>query len=102
MKLFKDFKTKKQLQEENIRLKARLDFELNRPGIYTVEKNVHRVRAQQLIPDTQRDVPEKYIKESIARHMAEELRPFIEYDFCDAPGGGKIYSGILYVATGRN
>ena len=90
MKIFKNFKTKKQLR------KATLSVPLQ---IHTVERNVHKVKSSFVVPYDQRDIPEDIIKKNIAMNMVEFLQPLIEYDFSDDKHGGKIYYGNLYVAS---
>ena len=87
MKIFKNFKTKKQLREENERLKATLSVPLQ---IHTVERNVQKVKSSFVVPYDQRDIPEDIIKKNIAMNMVEFLQPLIEYDFSDDKHGGKI------------
>lgn len=96
MKIFKNFRTKKQLMEENERLKALLSVP---PQIHTVERNVQKVQSSFVVPYDQRDIPEDIIKNQIARNMIEFLQPLIEYDFADNKNGGKIYYGNLYVTN---
>lgn len=96
MKIFKNYRTKKQLREENERLKTLLSVS---PQIHTVERNVRKVQASCAVPYDQRDVPEDVIKNQIARNMIEFLQPLIEYDFTDDKHGGKIHYGNLYVAS---
>lgn len=103
MKIFKNFQTKKQLQEENARLQeenARLKAMLSIPTqIHTVERNVQKVGASFCVPFEERYIPDEIIKREIARNMIEYLQPLINYDFED-DGRGRIYRGTLYVAIG--
>lgn len=96
MKIFKNYRTKKQLREENERLKAMLYVS---PQIHTVERNVQKVQSSFVVPYDKRDIPEDIIKNQIARNMIEFLQPLIEYDFADDKNGGKIYYGNLYVTN---
>ncbi len=96
MKLFKNFKTKKQLKEENIRLRAMMSIPT---PIHTVERNIEKVQSSFLVPYEERNMPEEFIKRRIAENMIEYLRPLIEYDFTDDENGGKIYKGKLFVAS---
>ena len=96
MKIFKDYRTKKQLREENERLKVMLSVPTQ---IHTVERNVQKVQSSFVVPCSQRDIPEEVIKNQIARNMIEFLQPLIEYDFTDDKHGGKNYYGNLYVAS---
>ena len=88
MKLFRKFKTKRQLREEIAMLKA------IKPQIHTIEKDVEPVRSCVLL---EQDMPAEYAKEMIARQMAEYLQNFIEYDVEDSRIGKKL-TGTLYVA----
>lgn len=96
MIIFKNFRSKKQLKEENERLKAMLSVQTQ---IHTVERNVQKVQSSFDVPCGQRDIPEEVIKNQIARNMIEFLQPLIEYDFTDDKHGRKIYYGNLYVAS---
>ena len=96
MKIFKNYRTKKQLREENERLKAMLSVPTQ---IHTVERNVQKVQSSFVVPCSQRDIPEEVIKNQIARNMIEFLQPLIEYDFTDDKHGGKNYYGNLYAAS---
>ena len=95
MKLFKNFKTKKELREENERLKTILSMPTQ---IHTVERNVQKVQYSFSVPYYERDIPEEIIKRHIAQGMVEFLQPIITYDFKDDGRGGKIFYGNLYVA----
>lgn len=95
MELFKNFQTKKQLREENARLRAMLSMPAQ---IHTVERNVQKVQSSFDVPYEQRHIPEEIIKRQIAKNMLEFLQPLIIWDFEDDGKGGKIYKGSLYVA----
>lgn len=100
----KNYKTKKKLREENIRLKAQIDANLKRPfPVMTVDRNIQKVKFSIEISqmDLERGMPAEYIKKNIVNGIAKYIEPMIEYDFVDIAGyGGKIYTGTLYVATG--
>lgn len=96
MKIFKNFKTKRELREENARLRAILETPLQ---IRTVERNVQKVQSSFTVPYEERDIPEEIVKSKIASNMVENLKPFIEYDFFNDKRGGKIYKGSLYLAN---
>lgn len=99
MKLFKNFKTKKQLRAEIERLQWR-------PPIINVEqREIQKLCASylvdwQLMDMTEDDVSEKYAKKRIAEELLQHIIPFIEYSVEDCPKG-KIYRGILGVAGER-
>ena len=93
MKLFKNFKTKRQLREEIAMLKGMLT-----PTIHTVERDVETVRSCVLLEE---NMPVEFAKEMIARRMADFLKPLIDYDVEDSPTDdslGKKLTGTLYVA----
>lgn len=94
MKIFNNFKTKRQLREENERLK---DMLMNQRPIHTVDRKVETVQSSFAVPMDKSYLPEEIIKEEIARNMLNYLKPLIEYDFCDGENGGKIYTGKLCV-----
>lgn len=95
MKIFKNFKTKRQLREENERLKAMLMIP---QPVRVVERKVEAVRFSFAVPMEHSHLPEEIIKGEIARKMADCIKPLIEYDFSDGENGGKIYTGKLYIA----
>lgn len=95
MKIFKNFKTKRELREENAMLRAALHQPVQ---IHTVERNVQKVACTFTVPYG-KDIPEEIIKGQIAINMVDCLKPFIEYDFFDDEMGSKIYEGSLCVAT---
>lgn len=77
MKLFKNFQTKRQLREENERLKAML----HRPQpIHIVEREVEKVSSCMEITE---NIPTEVIKRQIAKGLIDYLEPFIEWDFED-------------------
>lgn len=98
MKLFKNFQTKRQLREENERLK----FMLNRPQpIRIVERDVQKICSSMEITDIADKIPMEHIKKEIAHKLADCLEPFIEWnieDNSDQHRYGKIVKGSIYVA----
>lgn len=68
MNLFKNFKTKRQLREENAELRGML-YPL-RPQLHTVERDVQKVSHAMICEN---EVPTEYIKEQIAMGMTEYL-----------------------------
>lgn len=98
MKLFKNFKTKKQLREELEIIQMEL-MRKNSEPLRIVKRNVQKVSVKLNVPFEDRNMPEKYIKAEIARGILEQIQPLIEYDFEDDGRGGKNYWGSLYVGT---
>lgn len=98
MKIFKNFKTKKQLRKENERLK----FMLNRPWpINFVEHEVQRVSNCMKLSEYEIKVPIEIIKNEILRRMVDELEPFVEWDIensLEKNSYGKIIRGTVYLA----
>lgn len=98
MKLFKNYKTKRQLREENAELRGML-YPL-RPQLRMVERDVQKISHAMICED---EVPTTYIKEQIARGMIEYLQPLIEWDIEDDTSNlyKKRVRGSLYVAKRR-
>lgn len=97
MKLFKNFKTKKQLRAEIERLKAVHE----RPPIIKEHVEVQKLYASYLADNqpldmVESDVSEKYAKKLVAEEIARLIIPYIEYSAEDCLEG-KIYIGILRV-----
>lgn len=97
MKLFKSFKTKKQLRAEIERLKAVHE----RPPIIKEHVEVQKLYASyladnQLLDMVESDVSEKYVQKRIAEEIVRLIIPYIEYSVEDC-WEGKIYRGILRV-----
>lgn len=97
MKLFKNFKTKKQLREEIERLKAVHE----RSPIIKEHVEAQKLYASyladnQLLDMVESDFSEKYAKKRIAEELIQLIIPFIEYSVEDCREG-KIYRGILRV-----
>jgi len=78
VKLFKNFKTKRQLREKTAELRGRLFYQ--RPQLYTVEREVQKISSAMAFDN---NVPIEYIKEQIAHGMIEFLKPLIEWDIED-------------------
>lgn len=78
MKLFKNFKTKRQLREEIAELRGALFSQS--PKLYTVEREIQKVSSDMVFDN---NVSTEYIKEQIAYGMIEFLKPLIEWNFED-------------------
>lgn len=98
MEFFKNFKTKKQLREENERLK----FMLHKPEpTHFVEREVRKISSYMEISGYEIEVPTEVIKKRILHKMADELEPFVEWDIEDGSDRnhyGKIIKGNVYLA----
>lgn len=97
MKLFKNFKTKKQLRAEIEHLKAVHE----RPPIIKEHVEVQKLYASyladnQLLDMVESDVSEKYVQKRIAEEIVRLIIPYIEYSVEDCREG-KIYRGMLRV-----
>ena len=75
MKIFKNFKTKRQLKEEIAELKGILH--LQKPQIHIIEREVQKVSSDMVFDN---NVPVECIKEQIAHGMVEFLKPLIEWN----------------------
>lgn len=83
MKFFKNFKTKKQLREENERLK----FVLHRPQpINYVEREVQKISSCMELSEYEIEVPIEIIKKRILHNLVDELESFVEWDIEDGVG----------------
>lgn len=98
MKFFKNFKTKRQLREENERLK----FMLHRPKPTNyVEREVQKVSSCMELSRYEIEVPIEVVKKEILHRMADEIEPFVEWDIEDSLDKncyGKIIMGNVYLA----
>lgn len=98
MKFFKNFQTKKQLREENERLKAILNIP---QPIRIVEREVQKISSCIELSNFALAIPTEDIKKQIAHNLATELEPFIEWDIednSDEIRRGKIVRGNVYLA----
>lgn len=92
MKIFKNFKTKKQLREEIAELKGMLH--LKKPQIHITECEVQKVSSDMVFDN---NVPVECIKQHIAHEMVEFLKPLIEWDVEDNktnPFQKRIWGGV--------
>lgn len=78
MKLFKNFKTKRQLEKEIIELKSALH--LQKPQIHTVEHEIQKILSDIVFDNNE---PVELIKEKIAYEMIGFMKPFIEWNVED-------------------
>ena len=96
MKFFKNFKTKKQLREENKRLKM-----LNRPqSISFIEYETYKVSSRMELNNFEMEAPIEIIKKQILHKMADELESFVEWDIEDSLNEnryGKIIRADIYL-----
>lgn len=95
MKLFKNYKTKRQLREENAKLQGMLSP--YRQPFITVERDIQKVSHAMICEN---EIPTEYIKKQIARGIADYLEPIIEWDIEDdiSDPRRKNIRGTLYVA----
>lgn len=98
MKFFKNFQTKRQLREENERLKAIQNIP---QPIHIVEREVQKVSSCMELNDISLEIPIETIKKRISHNLVTELEPFIEWDIEDNSNEhryGKIVRGNIYLA----
>ncbi|MCI8795316.1 MAG: hypothetical protein HFG89_00460 [Dorea sp.] len=103
MKLFKNFKTKKQLREENEKLNDMLRmvrFVNARPTIIT-EKVSEKVKCSVMQSWRDSDVPEEIFRNEIAHNLMKQIKPYIDFQTREEPSGEKVYTGTLYVLRDR-
>ena len=92
LRLFKNYKTKKQLREEIAFLKG-----MQRTPIMQVERNVMKVRSCINIDERNIGIPIEYAKKQIARNLADGLEQFIQYDV-EEFNDGILVTGTLKIA----
>lgn len=78
MKIFKNFKTKRQLKEEIAELKGMLH--LQKPQTHMIEREVQKISSDVVFDN---NVPVECIKEQITHEMVEFLKPLIEWNIED-------------------
>lgn len=103
MKLFKNFKTKKQLREENEKLNDMLRmvrFVNARPTIIT-EKVSEKVKCSVMQSWRDSDVPEEIFRNEIAHNLMKQIKAYIDFQTREEPSGEKVYTGTLYVLRDR-
>ena len=79
LKLFKNFKTKKQLREENAILQARLDMALRPVPHLQVERYFLLKVEAHFLDDGQKEIPEDYIKNELCHNLFEKIKPQIKF-----------------------
>ena len=98
MKLFKNFKTKKQLREEIKRLEAQLIHQhRERPVFPTTQKRIEILRCSTLRRVNEIEVPDRVFENEIAYNLTEQAKPYIDFQTSEEPNGEKVYRGTLYV-----
>lgn len=98
MKFFKNFQTKRQLREENERLKSIL---LRPQPIHFVEREVQKIFSCMELNNLALEIPMEIVKKRILHNIADELEPFVEWDIEDNSDKnyyGKIVKGNVYLA----
>lgn len=93
MKLFKNYKSKKQLREEIAFLKG-----YNQRPIIREEKDLIKVTSRYSIGERETHIPTDIIKREIARGIAREIEPMIKYDIqAGTEPGEKVVIGTICV-----
>lgn len=103
MRIFKNFKTKKQLREENEKLNDMLRmvrFANTRPTIIT-EKVSEKVKRHMIQNLGELDVPREIFEKEIIYNLMEQIKPYIDFQIRKEPSGERIYTGTLYVLRDR-
>ena len=95
MKLFKNFQTKRQLREENAKLKEQIEWITSRPPTIQCERRtVRKIKASHLAECQE---PEECVKDEIAYEILKEIKPYIDYKVFDNGNGEKTYTGTLEI-----
>lgn len=98
MKLFKNFKTKKQLKEEIKRLETQLIHQHKAmPTFPTTRKRVEILHCSTLRRANEIEVPDRVFENEIAYNLMEQAKPYIDFQTSEEPNGEKVYRGTLYV-----
>lgn len=103
MRIFKNFKTKKQLREENEKLNDMLRmvrFVNTRPTIIS-EKISEKVKCSMIQNLGELDVPREIFEKEIIYNLMEQIKPYIDFQTREEPSGEKVYTGTLYVLRDR-
>lgn len=95
MKLFKNFKTKRQLRKEN----ERLYFLLNRPHTVNFARGskIHKISSVVNLSEFEIRVPTEVIKKKILHNIVDEIAPFVKWDIEINPHG-TTFRGDIYLA----
>lgn len=103
MRIFKNFKTKKQLREENEKLNDMLRmvrFIDTRPTIIS-EKVSEKIKCSVMQRWSESDVPEEIFRNEITHNLMKQIKPYIDFQIRKEPSGERIYTGTLYVLRDR-
>lgn len=103
MRIFKNFKTKKQLREENEKLNDMLRmvrFVNTRPTIIS-EKISEKVKCSMIQNLGELDVPIEIFEKEIIYNLMEQIKPYIDFQIRKEPSGERVYTGTLYVLRDR-
>lgn len=103
MKLFKNFKTKKQLREEIEKLNDMLRmtrFVNTRPSIIS-QKVSEEVKCSVMQSWRDSEVSAEIFKNEIVHNLMEQIKPFIDFQERVEPRGEKVYTGVIYVLRDR-
>lgn len=102
-KVFKDYKSKRELREEIVKLNTMLLCNSQVPVIQ-IERDIAIIRRAVTL-DALNSPPIEYIKKECARRMVEEVESLIEWDIEDDPcqsyTGNRILIGRLFISTKR-
>lgn len=95
-KLFRNFKTKKQLREENAILQARLDMVL-RPVPHLQAEQYFPIKIEaNFIDNGREDVPIEIAKSELCHNLFEQIKPQIKY-WTENRGFEKVYHANLQI-----
>lgn len=91
----KNFQTRRQLKDENEKLKERIKaLEFRPPIIQCERRSVREIKASHL---SEGQDPEQFVKDEIAYEMFREIKQHIRYEISNEWNGKKIHTGILEI-----
>lgn len=102
MKLFKNFKTKRQLREEIARLEGMISVPREYTQLAVGSGEVKTLRVNRALDERILNLPVEVVKNEMCRELAKELEPVIEWETIDGTfGSEKIVQATLHVVRRR-
>lgn len=94
VKLFKNFKTKRQLREEIAFLK---DCQNQSKLLFQIGRDVIRIGAQMTIAD---EVPADIVKRELLHKISDKISPFVSWDIVDSEKGRQLKAFVDVIWKG--
>ena len=98
--IFKNYKSKRKLRQENSELKAKIEemSSVTMPRIYEAKRDVIELKSYMISENE--NIPSEYIKKQICHGFATQLENFVEWDFDRNLETGRVkYAGRIYIST---